>query len=73
VWQCGWRRDPDTEGRSLRCWWRLLAPAERRPSTQRNGNGGNRFPPTLSVFFFFGEGVRRTVAFVAGPGGLFHV
>ena len=31
------------------------------------GNGGNGSPQTLSVFVFFGEGVRRTVAGVAGP------
>ena len=34
---------------------------------QPHGNGGNVFPQASPVFSFFGEGLRRTVAFVAGP------
>src|ERR1035437_8470578 len=44
---------------------RLLAPGERKPAHRNSGNGGNGSPQTLSVFFFFGGGVRRPVARVA--------
>src|ERR1039458_9535021 len=48
----------------------MNGPARGNQHAER-GNGGNGSPQTLSALFpFLGEGVRRPVAGVAGPGGL---